>query len=115
MSGDFESKYFPQPLYPELYDLRVDRSEVILMVGKYDKKSEMKINTEISRELELSHLKVIGAMIDLLKSNRTRAYTQSLIEDVLESKYSQELGIKSFSKSNLQKIFSKANKALKDK
>ncbi|GAB5380487.1 MAG: hypothetical protein Alis3KO_26270 [Aliiglaciecola sp.] len=61
-----------------------------------------------------SHLKVIAALLKLLTKERLRPYTQDLIQNELEKLYRDELKIKSFSKSNLQKIFSKANSALKD-
>lgn len=71
-------------------------------------------NKQISQSTEISYLKIIGALVALLKMERTRKYTQGNIQDKLESQYSEGLGIKSFSKSNLEKIFSKASQTLKD-
>lgn len=64
--------------------------------------------------VENSNLKIIGALVNLLRQERKRVYTQDLIQDELEKYYGDEKGIKAFSKSNLQKVFSQANKALKD-
>jgi hypothetical protein len=69
---------------------------------------------QVSLSAEISYLKIIGALVALLKTERARKYTQGNIQDYLETRYHEELGIKSFSKSNLEKIFSKANETLKD-
>jgi len=69
----------------------------------------------ITSIVENSHLKVMGALLEMLKKERTPPYSSDLITTKLEDKYSKELDIKGFSKSTLDKLFAKARKALKDK
>jgi hypothetical protein len=84
-------------------------------VHKTRSASQLESNKALTPTVENSHLRVMGGLLELLKGKRTQPYTLELIKTELTQKYSDELGIIGFSKSNLDKIFSSANKALKEK
>ena len=67
----------------------------------------------ITSIVENSHLRVMGALLELLEEERTKPYNLDLIKTELEGKYRNE--ISGFSKSTLDKLFAKAKRALKDK
>lgn len=103
---------YPTDEKPNLRDLVIRKADLDKFENAVDDSSPGK---SLSSAAENSYLKIMGALVNLLKTDRTRKYTQEAIQDELEETYGRKLEIKSFSKSNLQKIFSSAKKALENK
>lgn len=74
---------------------------------KYIKQSDFLLESNSDDSL----LAVVGALLSLLMSERTRPYNQELAITCIQDKF----GEKGFSKSKLNKLFSDANKAAKEK
>jgi hypothetical protein len=125
-SRDFSSnKYYRKELPPVILEenhLLITSREV-----RRFEKHVLKLNTSMRSKVNLindkpltptienNHLRVMGALLELLKNKRLQPYTLELIKSELTETYGENLGIIGFSKSNLDKLFSKANSALKDR
>jgi len=64
---------------------------------------------------EHSHLRVMGALLKTIQERSKPPFTLDALKFELEEKYGNEMDIKGFSKSSLDTLFARANKALKDK
>jgi hypothetical protein len=104
-------------------DLRITTREVRLFEKNI---LGLEINNEIASKTyrpekpitpaqENSHLRVMGALLRTITETSTAPFTLDVLKFELEEKYGKEKGIKGFSKSSLDTLFAKANKALKDK
>jgi hypothetical protein len=62
-----------------------------------------------------SHLRVMGALLEIIQRKPPRSFNLESLKFELEEKYGKEMGILAFSKSSLDTLFARANKALKDK
>jgi hypothetical protein len=103
-------------------DLRITTREIRLFEKNI---LGLEINNEIASKTyrpekpitpaqENSHLKVMSALIKTIEEKSTAPFTLDVLKFELEEKYGKEMGIKGFSKSSLDTLFAKANKALKD-
>ncbi|MDT0596098.1 hypothetical protein [Glaciecola petra] len=72
---------------------------------------DLQQNNNTSLEKEETALKVIATLVELIQESSNQKYNQSRIVAELETKYKTSL--LGFSNSNLEKLFAKANKALK--
>jgi hypothetical protein len=64
---------------------------------------------------ENSHLRVMGALLEVIKRKPPKSFNLESLKLELEEIYGKEMDILGFSKSNLDTLFARANKALKDK
>jgi hypothetical protein len=91
--------------------LERDEFEKRNKVGGFSEESPDIKSNSISDTKEEHYKKIIGALLNLLKDKRTLPYTNSLIIEKLQEKYTNKDG---FSQSSLEKKFAEAKKAIED-